>query len=184
MLEAVHAAAASARANTPPATGLLAVIFGWDLLRPADTRQGARARVAVLPLAHGDGATGPAAQLLQRTSPAALSVHIVRAGDGSGDSASGGGGEPAAPGPSPFASAHAFSEGRVERASTVPACLQSYLDSAAATNWHGQGEPPLVLLDGAVGRADSGEGTLLDALTVCAEYSVPALVVWGELPPE
>jgi hypothetical protein len=139
--------------------------------------------LAVLPLADGDPATGPAAQLMQRTSPAAISLHVVRAGDGSGGGDGGGGSAPASPGAAPlFATAHTFSEGKVERASTVPACLQSYLEHAEAANWHGQGAPPLVLLDGCVGRAESGEGTLLDALSVCAEFSCPALVVWGELP--
>ncbi len=176
-LEAVRAAATSARAQIPPAGGLLAVLFGWDHLHRG-------VRVAVLPLAEGDSTAGPAAQLLQRTSPAALRVHVVRAADGSGGGGSdGGGGAPAALHLSFFSTAHETSDGKVEGASTVPACLQSYLEQAEATNWHGQGAPPIVLLDGDVGRAEAGEGTLLDALAVCAEFSCPALVVWGGVQP-
>ncbi len=188
-LEAVRAVATCARASAPPAAGLLAVLFGSDHLRHG-------VRVAVLPLAEESTVTGPVAQLLQRTSPSALSVHVVRAGGGGGGG--GGGDAKAAPPPFssahavsdgrverastvPFSSAHAVSDGRVERASTVPACLQAYLESAEAASWHGQGAPPLVLLDGSGAREALGESLLLDALTVCAEFNAPALVVWGEL---
>jgi len=64
----------------------------------------------------------------------------------------------------------------------MPGVLQDYLAGAQRQNWHGEGHPPLVLLDGAVGRASEGGDELMSALGVCSEYKVPALVVWGALP--